>query len=157
MSIWCPTVVSQHLSKSDKRGWLIRWPPRSLANPIWHSGPLCLHWSVIVPLCFHLLKCSLLVGLLHAEQALAWSTTWAACAADFYNFMQLLQLIQSQLAWNKCKLLKGCMVQKMLRTTAQELDLHDGCIFVRSTPLIKWQRTCSQLTKRLASSLRKIC
>ena len=37
------------------RGWLTRWPPRSFANPIWHSAPLCLHWSTIVPLCFHLL------------------------------------------------------------------------------------------------------
>jgi len=55
MLILCPTVVSQHLSKSDKRGWLTRWPPRSFANPIWHSDPLCLHWSAIVPLCFHLL------------------------------------------------------------------------------------------------------
>ena len=24
MLIWCPTVVSQHLSKNDKRGWLTR-------------------------------------------------------------------------------------------------------------------------------------
>jgi len=32
-----------------------RWPPRSFANPTWHSTPLCLHWSSIVPLCFHLL------------------------------------------------------------------------------------------------------
>ena len=32
-----------------------RWPPRSFANPMWHSAPLCLHWSTIVPLCFHLL------------------------------------------------------------------------------------------------------
>jgi len=55
MLIWCPTVVSQHLSKNDKRGWLTRWPPQSFANPIWHSAPLCLHWSTIVPLCFHLL------------------------------------------------------------------------------------------------------
>ena len=54
------------LSKNDKRAWLTRWPPRSFANPIWHSVPLCLHWSTIVPLCFHLLYCSLMVGLLHA-------------------------------------------------------------------------------------------
>ena len=66
MLIWCPTVVSQHLSKHDKRGWLTRWPPRSFTNPRWHSAPLCLHWSTIVPLCFHLLQCSLMVGLLHA-------------------------------------------------------------------------------------------
>jgi len=26
------------LSKNDKRGWLTRWPPRSFANPIWHSA-----------------------------------------------------------------------------------------------------------------------
>jgi len=56
MLISSPTVVSQHLSKNDKWGWLTRWPPRSSANPIiWHSAPLCLHWSSIVPLCFHLL------------------------------------------------------------------------------------------------------
>jgi len=55
-----------HLTKSDKRGWLTRWPPRSFANPMWHSAPLCLHWSAIVPLYSHLLQCSLMVGLLHA-------------------------------------------------------------------------------------------
>ena len=66
MLIWCPTVVSQHLSKNDKRGWLTRWPPRSFANPIWHSAPLCLHWSTMVPLCFHLLYCSLTIDLLYA-------------------------------------------------------------------------------------------
>jgi len=43
MPIRSPTVVSQHLSKSDKRDWLTRWPSRSFANPIWHSAPLCLH------------------------------------------------------------------------------------------------------------------
>ena len=64
--IWWPTVVSHHLSKNDKRGWLTRWPPRFFANPIWHSASLYLHWSAIVPLCFHLLWCSLMVGLLHA-------------------------------------------------------------------------------------------
>jgi len=53
MPIRSPTVVSQHLSKSDKRGWLIWWPPRSFANPIWRSARLCLHWSAVVPLCFH--------------------------------------------------------------------------------------------------------
>jgi len=46
MLIWSPTVVSQHLSKSDKRGWLTRWPLRSFATPIWHSAPLCLKWLV---------------------------------------------------------------------------------------------------------------
>jgi len=66
MPIRSPTVVSQHLSKSNKRGWLTRWPPRFFAKPIWHSTRVCLHWSAIVPLCFHLLKCSLVVGLLHA-------------------------------------------------------------------------------------------
>jgi len=66
MLIWCPTVVSQHLSKNDKRDWLTRWPLRSFANPIWHSPPLCLHWSTMVPLCFHLLYCSLTIGLLYA-------------------------------------------------------------------------------------------
>ena len=49
MLIWSPTVVFQHLSKGDKRGWLTRWPPRSFASPMWHSAPLCLHWSAIVP------------------------------------------------------------------------------------------------------------
>jgi len=38
MPIRSPTVVSQHLSKSDERGWLTRWPPRCFANPIWHSA-----------------------------------------------------------------------------------------------------------------------
>jgi len=66
MPIRSPTVVSQHLSKSDKQGWLTKWPPRSLANPVWHGARLCLHWSAIVPLCFHLLQFSLMVGLLHA-------------------------------------------------------------------------------------------
>jgi len=56
MPIQSPTVVSQHLSKSDKPGWLTSsWPPRSFAYPIWHSARLCLHWSAIVPLCFHFL------------------------------------------------------------------------------------------------------
>jgi len=31
--IWSLTDISQHLPKSDKRGWLTRWPPRSLSNP----------------------------------------------------------------------------------------------------------------------------
>jgi len=66
MPIRSPTVVSQHLSKSDKQGWLTRWPSRSFANPIWHSARLCLHWSAIVALCFRLLYFSLMVGLLHA-------------------------------------------------------------------------------------------
>ena len=35
MLIWSPTVVSQHLSKSDKRGLLTRWLPRFFANPIY--------------------------------------------------------------------------------------------------------------------------
>jgi len=65
MLIWSPTVVSQHL-KSDKRGWLTRWPPGSFANPIWHSARHYLHRSDIMPLCFHLLWFSLMVGLLHA-------------------------------------------------------------------------------------------
>jgi len=46
---------SFEFTKSDQRGWLTSWPPRSFANPIWHGAPLCLHWSTIVPLCFHLL------------------------------------------------------------------------------------------------------
>ena len=46
-------------------GWL---DDRHGLSPIlyWHSAPLCLHWSTIVPLCFHLLQCSLTIGLLHA-------------------------------------------------------------------------------------------
>jgi len=55
MLIWSPTIVSQHLSKSDKRGWLTRWPPRSFANPVWHSARLNLHRLTIMPLCVHLL------------------------------------------------------------------------------------------------------
>jgi len=43
------------LSKSDKRGWLTRWPPRSFANPVWHSARLNLHRLTIMPLCVHLL------------------------------------------------------------------------------------------------------
>jgi len=66
MLIWSPSVVSQYLSKSDKRGWLTRWPPRSFANPIWHSARLHFHRSAIMPLCLYLLKISLMVGLLHA-------------------------------------------------------------------------------------------
>jgi len=50
MPIWSPDVVSQHLSKSDKRGWLTRWPPWSFANAIWHSALLCLHWWALVTL-----------------------------------------------------------------------------------------------------------
>ena len=30
MCIWIPTVVCQHSSKSDKQGWLTRWPPWSV-------------------------------------------------------------------------------------------------------------------------------
>jgi len=66
MLIWSQTVVSQHFSKNDNRGWLTKWPPRSFANPRWHGPRLCLHRSAIVPLCFHLLQFSLMVGLLHA-------------------------------------------------------------------------------------------
>jgi len=66
MLIWSPTVVSQRLSKSDKRGWLTGWPPQSFANPIWHSAHLYLHRSAIMPLCFHLLYFLQMVGLLHA-------------------------------------------------------------------------------------------
>jgi len=66
MPIRSPTAVSQQLPKTDKRCWLTRWPPRSFANPVWHSAHLCLHRSAIVPLCFHLLQFSLMVGLLHA-------------------------------------------------------------------------------------------
>jgi len=42
-----PTVVFQHFSKSDKQGWLTRWPTWSPTNPIWHSATLCSHWSAI--------------------------------------------------------------------------------------------------------------
>ena len=61
--IWSPTIVFQHFSKRDKQGWLTRWPPWSFTNPIWHSTTLCLHWSAIMTLCFHLFKCLLMVGL----------------------------------------------------------------------------------------------
>jgi len=49
MLIWSPTVVSQHLSKSDKRGWLTRWLPRSgssaqFALPIF-PGDDVIDWS----------------------------------------------------------------------------------------------------------------
>ena len=40
---WNRTVVFQHFSKSDKRGWLSRWPLWSFTNPVWHSDTLCLH------------------------------------------------------------------------------------------------------------------
>jgi len=42
-----PSVVFQHFSKTEKQGWLTRWSPWSLTSPIWHSTPLCLHWSTI--------------------------------------------------------------------------------------------------------------
>jgi len=51
--LWCPTVVLQHFSKSDKRGWLTRWPPWSFTNPILRSATLCLHQSHIMTLNFH--------------------------------------------------------------------------------------------------------
>jgi len=37
-----PTAVFQYCSKSDKRGWLTRWPPWSFANPMCHSDTLSL-------------------------------------------------------------------------------------------------------------------
>jgi len=49
-----PTFVFQHLLKSTKRGWLTTWLPWSFTNRMWHSDTLCLPWSVILPLCFHL-------------------------------------------------------------------------------------------------------
>jgi len=55
MPIRSPTVVSQLLSKSDKRGWLTRWPPRSFANPIWHI-PLFVHTDQL--LCHCVFICS---------------------------------------------------------------------------------------------------
>jgi len=55
MPIRSPTVVSQHFSKSDKRGWLTIWRPRYFAHPIWHSARHYLHRLAIMPLCFHLL------------------------------------------------------------------------------------------------------
>jgi len=39
--------LPQHLSKSDKRDWVTRWPPRSFANFVWHSARLCLYWSAL--------------------------------------------------------------------------------------------------------------
>jgi len=53
--IWFPTALFQHFSKSGKQGWLTRWLLWSLTNPIWHSTLLCLHWSAITLLHFHLL------------------------------------------------------------------------------------------------------
>jgi len=50
------SVVFQHFSKTEKQGWT-RWPSWFLTNPVWHSArpaPLCLHWSTIAPLHFHL-------------------------------------------------------------------------------------------------------
>ena len=53
--------------KNDNRGWLTRWPPRSFANPIWHdTAPLFVYTDQLLCHCFHLISCSLLVGLLHA-------------------------------------------------------------------------------------------
>jgi len=59
------TVVSQHLSKNDKQGWLTRWPPWSFANPIWHNAPLftLINYCAIV---FSFALMLLMVGLLHA-------------------------------------------------------------------------------------------
>ena len=68
MLIWYPTAVSQHLSKNDKQGWLTRWPPhpRSVANPIWHRQcPSLFTLIIYCAIVFHLLWCSLMVGLLH--------------------------------------------------------------------------------------------
>jgi len=42
------------LAKNFKRGWFNRWPPWSFNNPIWNSDNLCLHWSVLLLLCFGL-------------------------------------------------------------------------------------------------------
>jgi len=62
--IWFLTLVFEHFSKSDKQGWLTRWSPWSFTKPTWYSDTICLHWSVILPLCFHLLYCSLTIGFL---------------------------------------------------------------------------------------------
>jgi len=47
------TIVFDRLSKG-MRGWLTSWPPWLFTNPMRYSETLCLHWSVILPLCFHL-------------------------------------------------------------------------------------------------------
>jgi len=52
MLIWLTTIVFQHLSNSDKRGWLTRWRLWSFTNPMWHNDNLCQNSSVILPLCF---------------------------------------------------------------------------------------------------------
>jgi len=57
-------------------GWLTRRPPRSFTNPIWHSAALCLHWSAIVPLCFHLLLCSLMVWFTACDSFHGASACW---------------------------------------------------------------------------------
>jgi len=44
--IWCPIVVSQHLPKSDKRGWLIRWN--------WYNGFVLLELNIGHDICRHL-------------------------------------------------------------------------------------------------------
>jgi len=49
-----PTGVFYHLSISFKRGCLTRRPPWPFTNPIWHNDNLCLHWPVLLLLCFHL-------------------------------------------------------------------------------------------------------
>jgi len=38
--IWSRSDAFQHISKSDKRCWLTRWPPWSFINRIWHSVTL---------------------------------------------------------------------------------------------------------------------
>jgi len=57
MPIRSPTVVSQHLSKNDKRGWLTRDDRHRLSPILYDTAPLFvyLHCLAIVPLCFHLL------------------------------------------------------------------------------------------------------
>jgi len=51
-----PLVMDAYRTKNSlPRKWRDSVEKRSFANPIRHSAPLCLHWSAIVPLSFHLL------------------------------------------------------------------------------------------------------
>ena len=64
-----PSVVFQHLSKSNKRGWftiIYIWLPWSFTNPMWHSDTLCLHWSVFCPIVFSFILMLLTIGFFFA-------------------------------------------------------------------------------------------
>ena len=109
MLIWSPTVVSQHLSKNDKRGWLTRWPPRSFANSVWHSAPLCLHWSAIMPLFSFALMFANMVGLLHAMA-----------------FMVLL--LVGEVIWNNKPMFRSFPTTPLMRWRFQHTCPFRGCL-----------------------------